>query len=128
MGGSEAAGAVPVLVVDDQEVFRQVLRELVEATPGLTFAGEASSGDDAVAAAGELTPGLVIMDKRMPGTDGVEATRQLTARHPGIVVILVSIEQPDDELMASSGATAFLRKQQLSPRALLDVLARSRAG
>ena len=81
-----------------------------------------------MAAAGELTPGLVIMDKRMPGIDGVEATRRSLARHPGIVVILVSVEQPDDELGLLRRDAAFLRKQQLSPRALLDVLARSRVG
>ena len=58
---------VGVLVVDDQQVFRGVLRELVAATAGMTLLGEAASGEQALDAVDELAPQLVIMDKRMPG-------------------------------------------------------------
>jgi two-component system, NarL family, invasion response regulator UvrY len=110
-----------VLVVDDQESFRTAVRELVGATEGFKLVGEASSGKAALDAAGELSPSLVIMDKRMPGMDGVEATRLLTARHPEVVVLLVSVEEPDPQLMRSCGAAAFARKQELSTQLLRDV-------
>src|SRR6185437_2280350 len=63
---------VSVLVVDDQEPFREVAREVVAATDGFKLIGEAASGEQALAAADELCPQLVIMDKRLPGLSGVE--------------------------------------------------------
>jgi two-component system, NarL family, invasion response regulator UvrY len=114
-----AAGEVRVLVVDDHESFRETMRELVDATPGFVLAGEADSGETAVEVADAVAPQLVIMDKRMPGMGGAEATRRLTERHPETVVLLVSVEEPDRQVMRSGGAAAFARKQDLTPR-LLD--------
>jgi DNA-binding NarL/FixJ family response regulator len=111
---------VEVLIVDDQEAFRTALRELVSGTPGMMLVGEATSGEGAVEAVERLTPSMVIMDVRMPGIGGVEATRQLTDAYPGMLVLLVSVEPGDPEVVRSSGAGAFLRKQQLSTRALRD--------
>ena len=112
---------VAVLIVDDQATFRKALRDLVAATPGLTLAGEADSGEAALEAVESLSPRMVIMDKRMPGIGGVEATRRIVARNPQMVVLLVSVEVPELELMRNCGAAAFLRKQQLSPRSLTAV-------
>ena len=112
---------VGVLIVDDQPTFRKALRDLVAATPGLALAGEVDSGEAAIDAVEALAPRMVIMDKRMPGMGGVEATRRIVARHPDTVVLLVSVEIPELELMQGCGAAAFLRKQQLSPRELSAV-------
>jgi DNA-binding NarL/FixJ family response regulator len=113
---------VTVLVVDDHEPFREVLRDLVSATDGFVLVGEATSGEDALSTAEELAPDMVIMDKRMPGMDGIEASRVLTRRHPEIVVILISIESPPDaQTLESSGAAAFVQKHTLSPAVLRDV-------
>jgi DNA-binding NarL/FixJ family response regulator len=115
-------GDVAVLVVDDQESFRSVLRELVAATTGFRLVGEAASGEDALRAVEELSPRLVIIDKRMPGMGGLEATRELTSRHPEIVVVLISVEAaPDSQVLRSCGAAAFVRKQMLSPAVLREV-------
>jgi DNA-binding NarL/FixJ family response regulator len=111
-------GNVGVLVVDDQEIFRKTLRDLVAATEGLTLLGESSSGEEALEAVQRLSPAMVIMDVRMPGMGGVEATRQLTARHEGLLVMLVSVEPGNAALLRESGAAAFMRKQELSPRSL----------
>ena len=112
---------VGVLIVDDQPTFRKALRDLVAATPGLALAGEADSGEAALDAVEAIAPQMIIMDKRMPGIGGLEATRRIVDRHPEMVVLLVSVEVPELELMHGSGAAAFLRKQQLSPRALSAV-------
>jgi two-component system invasion response regulator UvrY len=115
-GGDEIP--VSVLVVDDQEFFRDVMRDVVLATPGMTLVGDAASGEAAVDAVEELSPQMVIMDKRMPGVGGIEAARLIRAHRPEIVVVLVSVEEPDPEVLEESGAAAFLHKRELSPRAL----------
>ncbi|MFZ1996980.1 MAG: response regulator transcription factor [Solirubrobacteraceae bacterium] len=115
-----------VLVVDDQASFRRALGELVAATGGFVLAGEAASGQEALDAVDELEPRLVIMDKRMPGMDGVEATRILTRRHPDVVVVLVSLEEPEPRVTESCGAFAFLSKRDLSIRTLTDTWQSSR--
>lgn len=107
-----------VLVVDDQTVFRDVLRDVVAATPGMRVTGEAASGEEAIAAVDQIAPDLVLMDKRMPGMGGVAAARAIHQRSPGTAVILVSVEEPDPALVADSGAIGFLPKRDLSPRVL----------
>ena len=108
----------PVLVVDDQERWRELLRDVVGATPGLNVVGEAGSGEATMEAVERLTPRLVVMDVRMPGIGGVEATRRLKASHPHIVVVLVSGDGHDADGLDSCGAAAFLRKERLSPQGL----------
>jgi DNA-binding NarL/FixJ family response regulator len=120
-GRPQRDDAITVLVVDDQESFRSAMREVVGATEGFRLVGEAESGEAALDAVDELAPRMVIMDKRMPGMGGVEATRILTARHPDVVVLLISVEDPDALLARSSPAAALARKQDLSPRLLRDV-------
>jgi DNA-binding NarL/FixJ family response regulator len=112
---------VTVLVVDDQAAFRAALRELVAATEGFVLVGEAASGEEALEAAEELAPRLVIMDKRMPGLGGIAATRLLTDRHPDVVVVLVSLEDPDPDAARRSGAATFLSKADLSTESLRQV-------
>ena len=112
---------VSVLVVDDQNVFRDVLAEVVRATPGMSLAGAMASGEEALGAAEELVPALVLMDKRMPGMGGIVAGRALVDRHPGIVVVLVSVEEVDAATLTESGAAAYLPKRELSPAALRAV-------
>jgi DNA-binding NarL/FixJ family response regulator len=119
--GAGADGAVPVLVVDDQESIRGMLSDLVRGTDGFRLAGGAASGEAALEAAAELAPRLVIMDLRMPGMDGFEAARLLTARHPGTVVLLVSVDVPDPRAVEASAVAAFLPKQLLSSQRLRDV-------
>jgi DNA-binding NarL/FixJ family response regulator len=114
----DSNGHLRVLVVDDQEIFRRTLRDLVAGTEGLTLVGESSSGEEAIDAVEQLSPGMVIMDVRMPGIGGLEATRQLIERHEDLLVMLVSVEPGDPAVLRESGAAAFIRKQDLSPRAL----------
>jgi two-component system, NarL family, invasion response regulator UvrY len=112
---------VAVLLVDDHEIFRSAMRDLISGTEGFELVGEAASGEDALEAVDELTPRLVIMDKRMPGMGGIEASRVLTARHPEIVVLLVSVEDPEPQVIQSCGAAAGARKQELSTALLRDM-------
>lgn len=104
---------VGVVTVDDQPVFRDLARLVLETTPGFTSVGEFSTGEEALAAIDELRPQLALVDVRMPGIGGIETARRISAAHPEIVVVLISVEDPVDLPSAamSSGAVALVRKQ-----------------
>jgi DNA-binding NarL/FixJ family response regulator len=124
--GRQTETSIPVLVVDDQEPFRRAMRELVDSTDGCHLAGEAASGEEAIAAVAGLSPRVVIIDKRMPGIGGVEAARQLTGHDPNLFVVLISGEDPDPNVAAACGAALFVRKTDLSVELLRDVVRRVR--
>jgi len=106
------------MVVDDQEPFRRVVGELIDAIPEFELVGEATSGAEALSSLEELAPDFVIVDKRMPGITGIETAGLIMARRPGTVVVLVSLEAPDQTVLGSTGAAAFVRKQEISTRLL----------
>ena len=111
---------VRVLLVDDQPQFRRAAAMLIRGTAGLSLAGEAASGEDAVALARDLLPDLVLMDVRLPGINGPDATRQILAENPATKVILVSTyEAADLPDLDTCGAVGFFRKQDLDATVLL---------
>ncbi len=116
----EAAAPVRVLTVDDQEVFRVVAREVIDATPGFESIGDASGGEEALSAVQRLEPEMVLLDVRMPGLDGVEVARRLRATNPDTLVVLISVEEPMDLPSAAQLADTvpLVRKQDLRPRLL----------
>jgi DNA-binding NarL/FixJ family response regulator len=108
-----------VLTVDDQEIFRGVARDVIDATPGFEVVGEAASGEEALAAVQRLSPELVLLDVRMPGMDGIEVARRLAVDHPRTVVVLISIEEGIDVPSASQlDSVPLVRKQDFGPRLL----------
>ncbi len=79
-----------VLVVDDAEDLRMLLRARMETRNGLTVVGEAADGLAAVELASELQPDLVMLDLAMPRMDGLEALPLIRAAVPGVRVIVLS--------------------------------------
>jgi DNA-binding NarL/FixJ family response regulator len=114
---------VRVLIVDDQEFFRGVLRDLIAATPGFTLVGEAASGEEALSASDELCAEFVVMDIRMPGMGGIAAARALVERHSDRVVLLVSAQAlPEIVLSGPAGqAVSFMQKEDLRCSVLCEV-------
>jgi two-component system invasion response regulator UvrY len=111
---------VRVLTVDDQAVFREAVRDLLDDTPGFEPVGEASCGPDAIAAVASTATDLVLLDVRMPGMDGIETARRITAQDPDVVIVLVSADEPEDlpAGATSCGAVAYVPKRDLGPRRL----------
>ena len=114
-----ATGAVRVLTIDDQAVFRALAREVINATPGFASIGEAVDGTSGIEAVARLGPDLVLLDVRMPGLGGIEVARRLTEMHPEVVVVLISIEERIDVPSAAQLDTVpLVRKQDFGPRLL----------
>lgn len=117
-GGAESpiagAGRIRVLLVDDHRMLRQGLVELLSRDPGLEVVGEAADGEEALRQAPLLNPDVVLMDVNMPGMGGVEATRLLHIRHPGLLVIGLSMysESHRAEEMRAAGASAYVAKSE----------------
>ncbi len=105
-----------MLVVDDQAPFRMAARAVLRRLEGFEFAGEASSGPEAIELVDRLHPALVLMDINMPEMSGIEATRQIMAAHPDVVVILCSTYDAADlpPAASASGATAYVNKERLA--------------
>jgi DNA-binding NarL/FixJ family response regulator len=108
---------VRVLIVDDQEPFREASRMVVELTDGFDVVGEAETGESGVDMAHELKPDLVLMDVNLPGIDGTEATRRILADLPETIVFLVSTYEPDEyePKAAECGAAAYIPKSNFGP-------------
>jgi DNA-binding NarL/FixJ family response regulator len=100
-----------VLIVDDHDLFRSGLRNLLE-DHGLTILGEASTGTEAIDLVRELAPDVVVMDLNMPGMTGVEATRQISGFAPLTRVIVLTISAEDEDVMDAivAGACGYLLK------------------
>jgi DNA-binding NarL/FixJ family response regulator len=102
-----------VLIVDDDDLMRAGLAELLTADPAIEIVGEASTGRQAIEAARRLTPGVVLMDVRMPDLDGIAATRELSRTVPSARVLIVTTFEQDDYIFSAlrAGASGFLLKR-----------------
>ena len=122
---------VRVLVVDDQEPFREAARMVVEATDGFEVAGESETGEDSIEKARELDPDLVLMAVNLPGISGLDATRQILAESDGRVVILLLSTYEEEEYApraAECGAAAYIPKSAFGPDRLSEAWAAATAG
>jgi DNA-binding SARP family transcriptional activator len=98
--------ATRVVLVDDHPMFRTGLRVALETGTGITVVAEAGGVDEAVRAFDRAAPDLVVMDLHLPDGSGVEATRRLTARHPDLAVLVMTMSEEDGAIVAALGAGA----------------------
>ena len=103
--------SVRVLLVDDHDLFRTGLRNLLEERD-VQVTGEASTGEEAVRLVRELAPDVVVMDLNMPGMNGVEATRHIGREAPLTRVVVLTISDQDSDVMDAiiAGACGYLLK------------------
>ncbi|MEJ7833325.1 MAG: response regulator transcription factor [Nocardioides sp.] len=126
---------IRVLLVDDQELFREGVQVIVDAQTGMEVVGAAGDGFAAVRLVDELTPDVVLMDIRMPEMDGVEATRQIFSvdrvarREVAVRVVVLTTFNLDDRAATAirHGASGFLLKDT-TPAQLHDAIRTVHAG
>jgi DNA-binding NarL/FixJ family response regulator len=107
-----ATPVLRVLIADDHPVVRRGLGALVGTLPGMAVVGEAADGASAVKEAHLRRPDVVIMDIAMPGMDGLEATRRISGALPEVAVLVLTMHDDEDTLMAAleAGARGYLLK------------------
>jgi DNA-binding NarL/FixJ family response regulator len=120
----QATDLLQVLLVDDQEMFRGLVKETLSKDRFFNVVGEAATGAEAIALAEALSPDLVIMDVQMDDMTGIEATRHILANAPLQSVVLTSMspERGYTMLAVEIGALGFIPKKHLSSTSLCNAL------
>jgi len=96
LSSESSATNVRILVVDDHEVMRLGIRNLLEAVPDWSICAEASSGRESIDKAMRYVPDVIIMDITMPGMNGLEAAAEIGRVQPDVPVILFSLHLSED--------------------------------
>ncbi|MDX2647278.1 response regulator transcription factor [Streptomyces sp. PA03-1a] len=104
---------IRVFLVDDHEVVRRGLHDLLDAEPDIEVAGEAGTVDHALARAPALRPDVAILDVRLPDGDGINVCRELRSRMPGLACLMLTSFDDDDALLDAimAGAAGYVLKQ-----------------
>jgi DNA-binding NarL/FixJ family response regulator len=102
-----------VFLLDDHEIVRRGLRELLEAEGDLIVVGEAGTAEEAYGRIPATSPDVAVLDVRLPDGDGIEVCREIRSKHPEIACIMLTSFSDDDAVYASimAGAAGYLLKQ-----------------
>ena len=103
---------VRVMVVDDHEIMRDGLREILERSGNFEVVGQAGDGVSAINIALKLKPDVIVMDVMMPLKNGIDACREITDMLPDTKVLILTASAEEDAAMeaVAAGATGFLQK------------------
>ena len=113
-----------VVLVDDQEAFRQIIRKKLEQSGDFQVVAEYGDGSEVVGAVEELGSNLILMDVQMPRMNGFEAARRILEHCPDTEIILTSMNADSQypKMAQEVGVMAFIAKRDLSVEALRAVL------
>jgi DNA-binding NarL/FixJ family response regulator len=103
----ERGSKVRVLLVDDNFMVRQIMRDILHPHPDIEVVGEASDGHEAFAYVGMLQPAVVVMDMNMHNMDGIRATRSIKTEYPHVLVLGYSADPKDYNVSAMQQVGAF---------------------
>jgi two-component system, NarL family, response regulator DevR len=108
-----AAGKIAVFLLDDHEVVRRGVRDMLEAEPDIRVVGEAGTASSALARIPALRPDVAVLDVRLPDGDGVTVCREIRSRMPEVACLMLTSFGDDDALFDAimAGAAGFVLKQ-----------------
>jgi DNA-binding NarL/FixJ family response regulator len=112
MVSEQVRGLTRLAIVDDHELARESLQNMLSDEPDIEIAGEAANGRQALLLCSRLRPDLILMDVRMPEMDGLEATKELKERYPEISVLMLTMHENPDYLFEAVkvGAAGYVLK------------------
>lgn len=107
-----AAETIEVVVVEDNDIFRETLELLIDVTPDMRVVAAVGDGESALDACRGSMPDVALVDYRLPGLDGVETTAGIREACPGaaVVVLTAAVEPEEVEALLAAGAVACLTK------------------
>jgi two-component system response regulator DevR len=120
---------IRVFLLDDHELVRRGIRELLETEDDIEICGEAETAEEALSRIPPTQPNVAILDVRLPDGNGVEVCRDIRSRHPEINCLILTSFSDDDALFQAimAGAAGYLLKQ-IRGTDLVDAVRRVSAG
>ena len=112
-GTAAAEGRIGVFLLDDHEIVRRGVRELLEAEPDIVVVGEAGTAESALARIPALRPNVAVLDVRLPDGNGVAVCREIRSRMPEVACLMLTSFGDDDALFDAimAGAAGYVLKQ-----------------
>jgi DNA-binding NarL/FixJ family response regulator len=112
-GRGETAKPIAVFLLDDHEIVRRGVRDLLETDPGITVVGEAGTAESALARIPALRPDVAVLDVRLPDGDGVTVCREIRSRMPEVACLMLTSFGDEDALLDAimAGAAGYVLKQ-----------------
>lgn len=125
----EKGPVIKVLLVEDHTLTRMGLKTALKRTSDIDVIGEATNGEESVAAVENLKPDVILMDVGMPVMDGIQATRKILAKSPAMKVIMLTQHDNDRDILASlaAGASGYCLKD-VAPDRLYTAIRSVNAG
>lgn len=110
---SERQRPIRVLLLDDHEVVRRGVRDLLDAEPGIEVVGEAGTAEQALVRGPALRPDVAVLDVRLPDGDGITVCRELRSAMPGLACLMLTSFDDDDALLDAimAGAAGYVLKE-----------------
>ncbi|RSS74751.1 response regulator transcription factor [Streptomyces sp. WAC06614] len=104
---------ITVFLLDDHEVVRRGLRDLLDAEPDITVVGEAGTAEQGLARGPALRPDVAVLDVRLPDGDGISVCRELRSRMPGLACLMLTSFDDEEALLDAimAGAAGYVLKQ-----------------
>ena len=130
MGEADAdRGKITVFLLDDHEIVRRGVHDLLEAEPDITVIGEAGTAESALARIPALKPDVAILDVRLPDGNGVTVCREIRSKMPGVACLMLTSYGDDEALFDAimAGAAGYVLKQ-IRGTDLVDAVRRVAAG
>lgn len=112
-GGPGSKAPVGVFLLDDHEVVRRGVHDLLSAEPDLTIVGEAATAEQALVRVPALRPQVAVLDVRLPDGDGVSVCRELRSRMPELACLMLTSFDDEEALLDAimAGASGYVLKQ-----------------
>lgn len=121
--------ALKVLIADDERLFRQSLRKLLEGEKDFKVVAEAGDGQEAVLKAQEKEPDIALLDVRMPKMDGIKAAKLISSLVRKTKVLMLSIHDDDEKIISAlrAGATGYILKDA-DQKDFIEIIRRTHSG